>query len=51
MLIAGQLDSDEGKGGRGGDSGYGIKNCEFYGMTVEEAAEQQESENHTVTIK
>ena len=50
-LVTGQLDSEEGKGGWGGDSGYGIENCEFYGMTVEEAAESLESQNYTVTIQ
>ena len=50
-LVSGTLDSDEGKGGWGGDSGYGIEHCEFYGMTVEEVAAQLEGENYTVTIQ
>ncbi|MCI5800708.1 MAG: hypothetical protein MR014_00690 [Oscillospiraceae bacterium] len=50
-LVAGWLDSDEGKGGWGGDSGYGIENCRFYGMTVEETAKLLESENYIVSIE
>lgn len=49
-LVSCWLESDEGKGGWGGDSPNGIEKCRFYGMTVEEASERLESENCTVTI-
>lgn len=50
-ITAAYLESDEGKGGWGGDSGNDIKNFRYYGMTVEEVKEKLENENYTVKIK
>lgn len=50
LLTAAYLDDEEGKGGWGGDSGSSIKDCPFYRMTVEEAAEELMNQGYTVTI-
>ncbi len=50
LLTAAYLDDEEGKGGWGGDSGVSIKYSPFYGMTVEEAAEDLRNQGYSVTI-
>lgn len=50
-LVSCWLESEEGKGGWGGDTPNDIEKCRFYGMTVEEASAKLESDNCTVTIQ
>ncbi len=50
LLTTAYLDDEEGKGGWGGDIGISIKGCPFYGMTVEEAAEELRNQGYSVTI-
>lgn len=50
VLSAAYYEDDEGKGGWGGDSGVPIEDCRFYGMTVEEVAEELASMNYRVEI-
>lgn len=44
------LEDDEGKGGWGGSSDFGIEHFEYYGMTVEEISGALAKDGYTITI-